>query len=186
MKQLITLVFIATLSQSRRFFDQHLKISDLEKVKSNACKRSDHPHGGVIHLMVRCPDGSNSKEVLTEYLPDTSTQAVAPKMQHWNDLAEEALSDMQCKNGEKGQVRLEGFNNLREKRADDSKPGLVEWIAVCSDGGDSKTALSVHVPDTSTEAVAHMSWLFDEYLEEARLHVKCADSKTATIKTRVT
>lgn len=86
--------------------------------------------------MVRCPDGSNSKEVLAQYLPDTSIEAVAPTMQHWNDLAQEAMSDMQCAIGEKAQARLEGFNNLRQKRADVLKHELVEWIAVCSDGGD--------------------------------------------------
>ena len=66
------------------------------------------------------------------------------------------------------------------------RSGLVDWIAVCSDGGDSKTALPVHLPDGSTKAIAHVSWLFDEYLEEARLHVKCADGKIVTMKTRIT
>ena len=186
--QLTITVSIIALSQARRLFDQHLDKPGLEEVHTDANKRTDHPHSGVIYVMVRCPDGSNSKEVLSEYLPDTSIEAVAPMMQHWNDLAEEAMSDRRCKNSKKAKMSLVGFNNLREKRADGSKPGLVEWIAACSDasGADSKTALSVHVPDTSTEAIAHMSWLFDEYLEEARLHVGCADGNTATIKIRVT
>ncbi len=111
-KQALTLTSILCVSCARRFFDLHLNTSGLEIVQTNADKRPEPPHGGVVYVMVRCPDGSQSKEVLSKHRWDTSTEAVAPTMQCWDDLAQDGIKGSSARTVTRPRRGWKGFNPL--------------------------------------------------------------------------
>ena len=185
--QIITFIsIIVSLSQARRLVDPHLDVSEIEQLHHNVNKRSESPQGGLVHIMVRCPDGRISKEILSTYLPNTSVEAIAPKMEYWNDLTQEARDEMQCNNGDKAQMRLEGLSYLHHKRKEIPQPGFVKVIAACADGSNSKTVFSQYVEDTSIEAVSPMFPQWNDLAQQARKELRCANGKTAAIRIQVT
>jgi hypothetical protein len=84
--------------------------SDLNHPKLSTDNDSTTKKPGTIQITIQCPDGSNAREVATQEVEDTSIEAVTPFFKYWNKLALEAQANLQCKDGQKGLIRMDGLN----------------------------------------------------------------------------
>ena len=110
-QQVILFIGLASLSLALGF-RTFTSNSDWNSSGSVSDNDSSRKKPGTIHITIQCPDGSNVKQVASQQVDDTSIQAAAPFMKYWNELTMEAQAELQCKDGQKGLIRLDGFNYL--------------------------------------------------------------------------
>jgi hypothetical protein len=177
--QPIALIIVLSLAQALKVDAVQRGDSELNHRVPEGDRRSTLARPGIIHIMVRCPNGSNSREVLSEWVANTSIEAVAPLMDHWNGLAKEARKEVKCDGGQEAQIFLASFDGSQNKRAETAKPGLVQLIGQCPDGNKSQVLMSQEVPDTSLDKVIGMFDNWEDLIERARNEVRCADGRSA-------
>ena len=68
--------------------------------------------------MLQCPEGGKTKEVASQFVPDTSIETIEPLMEHWNDLVAEARKSMSCKGGKEAQMVMKTVDQASVKRGD--------------------------------------------------------------------